>query len=248
MFAGLLRRMIRTGVRAVPGGVIAAEQAILASRRFSPETVLQATSTGFFPMADAAGRIDWRNPKKRAVIPVDGFRVRKSLRRIVRSRRFEIRLNSAADQVIAGCADRRDSWITPEIADVYSELFRMGVAKTVEAWRHGKLVGGLYGLCIGKYFVSESQFHRVNHAGKVCFVTLFEILRANGFLLHDVQYTSCFLEQFGAIELSRDEFQSKLARALVQPGRFELPSAILDRMMPPDSSDSASTKQLATAD
>ncbi len=109
MFAGLLRRLIRAGVRCAPDGTIAAEQAILASRDFSPDTVLQATSSGFFPMANSVGQIEWRNPKQRAVIPVDGFRVPKSLRRIMRSRRFEIRLNSALDQVIACCADRENS-------------------------------------------------------------------------------------------------------------------------------------------
>lgn len=230
MFTGLLRRLIRAGVRRVPGGTIAAEQAILASREFSPDTVIQATSSGFFPMADSVGRIEWRNPDRRAIIPVDGFRVPKSLRRIMRSRRFEIRLNSAVDQIIACCADRENSWITPEIADVYSHLSEMGVVRTVEAWQNGELVGGVYGLAIGRYFVSESQFHRVSHAGKVCFATLFEILRANGFLIHDVQYSSEFLRQFGAIELSRDEFRSKLTRSLAQPVRFDLPSTVLDRV------------------
>ena len=247
MFAGLLRRLIRAGVRHVPGGTIAAEQAILASREFSPDTVLQATSSGFFPMADSAGRIEWRNPTRRAVIPVDGFRVPKSLRRIMRSRRFEIRLSSAVDQVIACCADRENSWITTEIADVYSQLSEMGVVRTIEAWQNGELVGGVYGLAIGRYFVSESQFHRVNHAGKVCFATLFEILRANGFLIHDVQYSSGFLRQFGAIEMSREEFQSKLTRSLAQPARFELPSTVLERVATRDSTahGEASTNSIA---
>jgi len=139
------------------------------------------------------------------------------------------------DQVIACCADRENSWITTEIADVYSQLSEMGVVKTGEAWQNEELVGGIYGLAIGKYFVSESQFHRVNHAGKVCFATLFEILRANGFFVHDVQYSSGFLQQFGAIELSREEFQSRLTRSLAQPARFELPSTILERVTTHDS-------------
>jgi leucyl/phenylalanyl-tRNA--protein transferase len=247
MLAGLLRRLIRAGVRCVPGGTIAAEQAILAARKFSPDTVLQATSSGFFPMANSAGRIEWRNPKRRAVIPVDGFRVPKSLRRLMRTQRFEIRLNSAVDRVITCCADRENSWITPEIADVYAELSGMGVVRTVEAWQNGQLVGGVYGLAIGRYFVSESQFHRVNHAGKVCFATLFEILCANGFLIHDVQYSSGFLQQFGAIELSRDEFRSRLTRSLAQPARFELPSTILERVATRDSTAHADASTNSTA-
>lgn len=233
MFAGVYRRLIRTGVRLVPNGDVAAEQAILSSLEFCPETVLRAVSRGYFPMVNSAGTLEWRCPENRTVIPVDGFHIRKSLRRVVRSGRFEIRLNSAFDQVIAGCADRPDTWITPEIVDVYQQLFDMGIAKTVEAWQNDQLVGGVYGLCIGRYFVSESQFHRVNHAGKVCFATLFEILRANGFLIHDVQYNSGFLSQFNTVEVERSRFQRELARAIVQPSRFELPSTTIERVIDP---------------
>ena len=174
-------------MRYVPDGQIAAQQTVLNALDFSPETVLRATANGFFPMANESGKIEWRCPAKRAVIPVDDFHVRKSLKRVVRSGRFEIRIDSAFDYVIEACAQRPETWITPQLSDVYKELFRMGQARSVEAWQNGELVGGVYGLCIGRYFVSESQFHRVNHAGKVCFATLFEILRANNFLLHDVQ-------------------------------------------------------------
>lgn len=231
MFAGLLRRLVRSGMRHVPDGSIAAQQAVLHALDFSPETVLRATANGFFPMATQSGAIEWRCPAKRAVIPVDDFHVRKSLRRVVRSRRFEIRIDSAFDEVIDACADRPETWITPQLADVYKELFRMGQARSVEAWQSGELVGGVYGLCIGRYFVSESQFHRVNHAGKVCFATLFEILRANSFLIHDVQYPSRFLSQFGTVEMERNEFQKKLSVALVQPARFELPSTTIERVI-----------------
>jgi len=218
-------------MRHVPDGQVAAQQAVLNSLEFSPETVLRATSNGFFPMPNSSGTVEWRCPVKRTLIPVDDFHVRKSLRRVVRSGRFEIRIDSAFDEVIAACAERPETWITPQLADVYKELFRMGQARSVEAWQNGELVGGVYGLCIGRYFVSESQFHRVNHAGKVCFATLFEILRANNFLLHDVQYPSGFLSQFGTVAMDRDEFQRKLSVALVQPARFELPSATIERII-----------------
>lgn len=231
MLAGLLRRAVRSGMRHVPDGQIAAQQAVLNALDFSPETVLRATANGFFPMASESGKIEWRCPAKRAVIPVDDFHVRKSLKRVVRSGRFEVRVDSAFDDVIEACAERPETWITPQLADVYKELFRMGQARSVEAWQNGELVGGVYGLCIGRYFVSESQFHRVNHAGKVCFATLFEILRANNFLLHDVQYPSGFLSQFGTVEMDRDEFQRQLSVALVQPARFELPSATIERVI-----------------
>jgi leucyl/phenylalanyl-tRNA--protein transferase len=231
MLAGALRRLIRVGTRLVSDGGIAAQQAILDSLEFSPETVLRATANGFFPMANESGKIEWRCPPNRATIPVGEFHVRKSLRRVVRSGRFEIRIDSAFDQVVDACAQRPETWITPQIADVYRQLFQMGHTRSVEAWQHGELVGGVYGLCIGRYFVSESQFHRVNHAGKVCFATLFEILRANSFLLHDVQYPSGFLSQFGTVEIQRAEFQQQLSRALVQPARFELPSTTIERVI-----------------
>ena len=231
MIAGILRRLIRSGTRLVPGAEIAAQQAVLQSLEFSPESVLRGTANGFFPMPNSAGEIEWRCPAQRAVIPVGDFHVRKSLRRVVRSGRFEIRIDTAFDQVIAACAERPDTWITPQLADVYQQLFQMGRARSVEAWQNGELVGGVYGLCIGRYFVSESQFHRVNHAGKVCFATLFEILRANNFLIHDVQYPSGFLSQFGTVEIERSEFQRQLSQALVQPARFELPSTTIDRVI-----------------
>ena len=231
MLAGLLRRAVRSGMRYVPDGQIAAQQAVLNALDFSPETVLRATANGFFPMANESGDVEWRCPAKRAVIPVDDFHVRKSLRRVVRSGRFELRIDSAFDDVIDACAQRPETWITPQLADVYKELFRMGQARSVEAWQGDELVGGVYGLCIGRYFVSESQFHRVNHAGKVCFATLFEILRANNFLIHDVQYPSGFLSQFGTVEMGREEFQRQLSTALVQPARFELPSTTIERVV-----------------
>lgn len=215
----------------MPDGQVAAQQAVLHSLEFSPETVLRATSNGFFPMPNESGTIEWRCPAKRTLILVDDFHVRKSLRRVVRSGRFEIRIDSAFDEVIAACAERPETWITPQLTDVYRELFRMGHARSVEAWQNGELVGGVYGLCIGRYFVSESQFHRVNHAGKVCFANLFEILRANNFLIHDVQYPSRFLGQFGTVEMDRNEFQRQLSVALVQPARFELPSTTIERVI-----------------
>lgn len=231
MLAGVLRRMIRSGTTIVPEGEVAAQQAVLQSLEFTPETVLRATANGFFPMPNELGVMEWRCPDRRAVIPVGDFHIRKSLRRVIRSRRFEIRIDSAFDDVIAACAERPHTWITPGLTDVYRQLFEMGNARSVEAWQNGELVGGVYGLCIGRYFVSESQFHRVSHAGKVCFATLFEILRANNFLLHDVQYSSSFLSQFGAIEMQRIDFQQQLSRALVQPARFELPSTTIERVI-----------------
>ncbi|NQV23905.1 MAG: leucyl/phenylalanyl-tRNA--protein transferase [Rhodopirellula sp.] len=249
MLAGLLRRLIRSGTRYIPDGEIAAQQAALKSLEFSPETVLRATANGFFPMPNRSGKIEWRCPAKRALIPVDAFHIRKSLRRVIRSRRFEVRIDTAFDEVIAACAERPETWITPQLADVYRKLFRMGNARSVEAWQNGELVGGVYGLCIGRYFVSESQFHRVNHAGKVCFATLFEILRANNFLLHDVQYPSSFLSQFGTVELERGEFQRQLSLALAQPARFELPSKTIERVVDrfPNATEESSGRRCETA-
>lgn len=228
MFAGVIRRIIRTAVRSVPDAGLAAEQAILDSLDFSPETVLRGYLSGFFPMPDEAGRIRWRSPAHRAVLPIDGFHVPKSVRRMLRQRRFDIRLNTSFDEVIKGCAARDETWITPQVMDVYRELNSLGAVRTVESWQNGELVGGCYGISIGRFFACESQFFRVAHAGKVAHVTLFEILRANGYELHDCQYMTPHLAQFGASEMTREEFRNQLARAVAIHAAFESPSRMLD--------------------
>jgi leucyl/phenylalanyl-tRNA---protein transferase len=209
----------------VPGGGEVAQQIALNSLAFRPETVIKGYLNGFFPMPDESGRVSWRAPDIRGVIPVDGFHIPKNLKRLVRQEKFEMRVDSEFEQVIRCCAERDETWITDQVVDVYCRLHEMGVARSVEAWQNNKLVGGLYGVRIGRYFATESQFHTVRDAGKISFICLSEILKAGGFLIHDVQYLTPYLEQFGGTCLPAADFRQQLLQAVTQFGRFELPGA-----------------------
>jgi leucyl/phenylalanyl-tRNA--protein transferase len=224
MLPQVIRIAARLMLPRVSGGVEVAERIALNSLEFRPETVIKGYLNGFFPMPDESGRVSWRAPEIRGVIPVDGFHIPKNLKRLIRQNKFEIRLDTQFEQVIRGCAERDETWITDEIVDVYCRLNEMGVARSVEAWQNGELVGGLYGVSIGRYFATESQFHRVRDAGKISFVFLAEILKAGGFLLHDVQYPTPYLEQFGVAALPAADFRKQLLQAVIQPGQFELPA------------------------
>ena len=184
----------------------------------APGTLLSAYRRGIFPMPEHGTRppMHWFSPVHRGIVPLDGLVVSRSLRRSARE--FEIRLDSAFDQVVAGCADpaRDGGWITREIAAAYAELHRLGWAHSVEAWRDGKLAGGLYGVGIGGLFAGESMFHRVRDASKVALVALVELMTADdveGRLL-DVQWVTPHLASLGAVEVSRKAYLDLLQRAL----------------------------------
>jgi len=184
----------------------------------APGTLLAAYRRGIFPMPEHGSRppMHWFSPVYRGIVPLDGLVVSRSLRRSYRE--FEIRLDSAFDQVVAGCADpaRDGGWITREIAAAYAELHRLGWAHSVEAWRDGKLAGGLYGVGIGGLFAGESMFHRVRDASKVALVALVELMTADdveGRLL-DVQWVTSHLASLGAVEVSRTAYLDLLHRAL----------------------------------
>lgn len=225
MLDKVLRRCARFLLPRLKGGPELGQKIALDTLEFRPETVIKGYLNGFFPMTDEHG-IHWRAPAQRCVISVDDFHVPKNLRQLVRQQKFEIRVDTCFDEVIRGCADREQTWITEELIEVYNQLHERGVARSVEAFADGELVGGLYGIAIGKFFASESQFHRVRDAGKIAFVYTAEILKANGFLLHDVQYKTPFLEQFGATEFSNAEFRSQLLNSVVQDAKFESPAEL----------------------
>ena len=188
------------------------------------ETVLRGYASGYFPMPDSTGRLQWQFPPWRGVIPIDGFHVPRSVARLIRSGRFEVRYDTALERVIRACADRDPTWITEEIVAIYQRLHEWGVVHSVEAWVGQELAGGLYGVAIGGYFAGESQFHRERDAGKVAFVALAERLREGGFLLHDTQYRTEYLARFGCIEVSAEEFRDRLERAIASPATFAPPS------------------------
>jgi leucyl/phenylalanyl-tRNA--protein transferase len=181
----------------------------------SPEILLTAYASGYFPMALDTGEIGWFSPDPRGILPLETFHVSRRLQRLVRQGGFEIRVDRAFREVIAACADREDgSWINREILESYCGLHEAGIAHSVEAWRDGTLAGGLYGVSLGGAFFGESMFHRETDASKVALVDLVERLRTRGFRLLDVQWTTAHLARFGAVEIPRREYLRRLRVAL----------------------------------
>ncbi len=198
------------------------EDLVAAGADLRPGTLLAAYRAGLFPMGlgrGGRGPIGWWSPDPRGVLPLDGLRVSRSLRRAVG--RFELRVDTAFDAVVAGCADpaRPGRWITRAVAAAYSDLHRLGWAHSVECWRGGELVGGLYGLAIGGLFAGESMFHRETDASKVALVGLVRILRADADprRLIDVQWRTDHLATLGVVEIPRGEYLARLRTALTCP-------------------------------
>ncbi|WP_327212312.1 leucyl/phenylalanyl-tRNA--protein transferase [Rhizobium beringeri] len=189
----------------------------------TPEILLRAYSIGLFPMAESADdpEIFWVEPELRGVLPLDHFHVSKSLAKTVRKKSFEIRFDHAFDQVIAACAEetsgRPSTWINRTIRSLYSTLFDMGHAHTVEAWEGDELVGGLYGVSLGSAFFGESMFSRRTDASKICLVHLVDRLRERGFTLLDTQFTTEHLKTFGAIDVPKADYTEMLSAAMESP-------------------------------
>ena len=181
------------------------------------DALLSAYASGWFPMAVAPGEIRWYSPDPRGVIPIDTFHVPRRLARTLRSRRFEIRVDSDFRSVIAACAEREDAdgnWIDHEIMESYVALHARGFAHSVEAWQDGRLVGGLYGVALKGAFFGESMFHRVDDASKAALTALVARLRERGYILLDTQWVTDHLLQFGATEIPRRRYLRLLDEAL----------------------------------
>lgn len=176
--------------------------------------VLEGYTRGLFPMADGSGRIRLYTADPRAVLPLEGFHCPRRLRRRLRCGDLEIRLDTAFAEVVRGCSERADTWISGGIAEVFEEFHRRGLAHSVEAWREGRLVGGLYGLALGGAFFGESMFHRVPDASRACVVHLVERLRERGFTLLDCQQQTPHMERFGAVLIPAGEYLRRLRSAL----------------------------------
>jgi leucyl/phenylalanyl-tRNA---protein transferase len=213
------------------------EEVVGVGADLKPGTILAAYRSGVFPMPIRRwGPVAWLAPDPRGVLPLDGLRVSRSLRSSVR--RFQIRIDTAFDEVITACADPRrpGGWIRRDIAAAYKELHRLGWAHSVEAWTRGpgppRLAGGLYGVAIGGLFAGESMFHRDRDASKVALVALVDLLRAAGpeGRLVDVQWATPHLESLGVVAVPRPRYLSQLADALTleappqllgpEPGRW----------------------------
>ena len=191
-----------------------------AAAEITPEVLLRAYACGIFPMAESADdpTLFWVEPEMRGVIPLDGFRISSRLARTVRSDGFTITVNKAFKAVIAGCAapadGREDTWINKRIHDLYFGLHALGHGHSVEAWQDGDLVGGLYGVSLGRAFFGESMFHRTRDASKVALVHLVARLIVGGFELLDTQYVTEHLKSFGATEIPRRRYTALLDKAL----------------------------------
>ena len=184
------------------------------------DLLMRAYANGIFPMSDARDDPDtfWIEPEQRAILPLNEFRLSKSLAKTVRQGRFVVTADTAFDRVIATCAesrdDRRDTWINPDIEDAFCTLHRIGHAHSVECWLDGELVGGLYGMAMGRAFFGESMFSRATDASKVAMAWLVARMKVGGFELLDCQFMTDHLSSLGAIEISQDDYLVRLEAAL----------------------------------
>jgi leucyl/phenylalanyl-tRNA--protein transferase len=170
---------------------------------------------GVFPMGELGRRIiTWHCPDPRAIIPLDAFHVTRSLARTLHRGQFEVTYDRDFAGVMAGCADRPDTWITADVQRVYGDLHRIGKAHSVEVWIEGRLAGGVYGVHLGGAFFAESKFHRVADMSKVALVHLARRLTERGFRLLEVQYWTPHLDQFGAMEISHKKYMELLRMAV----------------------------------
>lgn len=194
------------------------------------DALLRAYAYGVFPMAESRDdpHLYWIDPERRGILPLDGFHVPRRLRRRVRSGVFDVRIDTAFREVMLGCAaaapERDGTWINDRIVSLYCELHQRGHAHSVECWRDGTLVGGLYGVSIGAAFFGESMFSRATDASKVALVHLVARLVAGGYRLLDTQFVTEHLEQFGAIEIPRDAYRARLFEATsIEADFYSLP-------------------------
>lgn len=192
--------------------------------KLTPQLLLTAYSMGVFPMAGSDGRLRWYDPHPRAIIPLDTFHRSRRLMRTVRNAGFELRVNHDFRRVMQECAAPRDdhdsTWISNQLIDAYTELHQLGHAHSVETWRDGDLVGGLYGVSLRGLFAGESMFSRATDASKVALVYLIDLLRQGGFVLLDTQFITEHLARFGATEIPREEYKARLKAALAVDAAF----------------------------
>ncbi|TNE33649.1 MAG: leucyl/phenylalanyl-tRNA--protein transferase [Alphaproteobacteria bacterium] len=197
------------------------------------DVLLNAYMNGVFPMAEDRDDPDlfWVNPERRGIFPLDAFHVPKSLRKVIRRAPFTVTVDRDFPRVMCECAksqpDRPTTWINETILELYGELHERGFAHSIECWQGETLAGGLYGVSFAGAFCGESMFTRVTHASKVALVHLVARLKWGGYSLLDAQFLTDHLERFGAIEISRREYQSRLQEALLLQGDFySLPSSL----------------------
>lgn len=191
----------------------------------TPQMLLSAYASGIFPMAE--GRDDpeiyWVDPKERGILPLDGFVLSRSLARIIRRGIFRVTLNEDFAGTVAGCADRDETWINGEIADLYARLHAAGVAHSIEVRQGDALVGGVYGVALGGAFFGESMFSRRRDASKVALAHAVAMLRRDGFTLFDTQFPTDHLASLGGLAIPRADYRARLRDALGRHARLTGP-------------------------
>ncbi len=179
-----------------------------------PGLVVRAYAQGIFPMADERGKISWYAPDPRAILEHEDFRISRSLRATIRKGIYTIRMDSAFEEVMRCCAQRKETWINEEFIRTYTYLHTHGLAHSVEAWQGEHLVGGLYGIALGGAFMGESMFSHATDASKVCLAALVEHLRRRGYSLHDTQFLTEHLASLGGSEIPRRVYEQRLREVL----------------------------------
>ena len=199
---------------ATPEGLVAV------GGNLSPKRLLSAYRQGIFPWYSENQPILWWSLDPRGIIPLDDFHVGATLIKVLKRKIFEIKINTAFEDVMRACAVRSDGsesgWITEEMISAYTELHRLGNAHSIESWRNGKLVGGVYGIAIGGLFAAESMFYLESNASKIALTALVERMKETGFTLFDCQMVTNVTKRMGAIEISREEYLKQLNKALLQ--------------------------------
>lgn len=184
------------------------------------DVLIDAYSSGRFPMCHDDGELYWHDPDPRAVFPLAQIRPNERLQRVIRSDRFTITCDAAFTEVIRGCADREETWIDARIMASFQALHTAGYAHSIEVWRGEELVGGIYGLALQGAFFGESMFSRESNAGKVAFYELARRLTERGYVLFDSQYINPFTAQLGAVEIPKRLFRVHLAEAMALDMKF----------------------------
>jgi len=219
----------------------------------TPELLLCAYASGIFPMADDRDdeTIQWIDPHQRGIIPLDTYHVPRSLKKVIRQERFEVRANTAFRAVITACADyqpdRPLTWLNDELIDLYCTLHDRHYAHSVECWIDDRLVGGAYGLSLGGAFFGESMFSRERDASKVALISLIERLNQGGYQLLDTQFITDHLRQFGATQIPREAYLRRLKKALATEATFHSEAGVIVSSTPwPLSEGSSGSSQSTT--
>jgi len=197
----------------------------MADETLTPELLLHAYAAGVFPMSEARDdpEVFWVDPRRRGIIPLNGFHISRSLARRIRRGGYEIRVDSDFAGVLSACADREETWINDTIFALYMALHRMGHAHALEVWQEDELVGGVYGVALGAAFFGESMFSRRTDASKIALAYLVDRLREGGFRLFDTQFVTEHLKSLGGVEISRAVYRERLAQALQAGADFTAP-------------------------